>query len=89
LLFYKDPYLKETDAIIVDIKDNIVWLDRTIFFAEKGGQVSDQGWINDIKVIDVKPEDYGHILEKPAPFKVGEKVHLKLDWERRYRIDNI
>jgi len=86
LLFYEDPYLKETNAIVIDVKDNIVWLDKTIFFAEKGGQVSDQGWINDIKVIDVRPEDYGHVLEKAPLFKVGEKVHLKLDWERRYRI---
>lgn len=41
-VYYKDPYLREIDAKIVDVrkeKDRVeVVLDRTIFYPEGGGQ---------------------------------------------------
>ena len=85
LLFYSDPYLRETKAKVIDLEENIVWLDKTIFFLESGGQESDRGWINDIQIVDIR-EDYGHVLEKQPNFRIGDQVVLRLDWERRYRI---
>ena len=86
LLFYEDPYLKQANAKVIDIEGNVVWLDKTIFFAESGGQESDRGYINDIRLIDMRPDDFGHVLAEKPGFKVGDTVTLKLDWERRYKI---
>ena len=86
LLFYEDAYLREAKARVVKIEDNVVWLDQTIFFAESGGQESDQGFINSIRVVDVRPEDFGHILSEKPNFNVGDEVKLVLDWDRRYRM---
>ncbi len=86
LLFYDDPYMRETVASVVDIEDNIIWLDRTIFFAESGGQESDRGYVGGIRLVDVRPDDFGHILERKPGFNIGDTVQLMLDWERRYRI---
>ena len=43
-LYYKDPYLCECSAKILDIKNNTVLLDKTVAFPEGGGQLSDEGW---------------------------------------------
>ena len=45
LLFNQDSYLKETEASIIGVEENIIQLDRTIFYAESGGQPGDQGEI--------------------------------------------
>ena len=47
LLFNQDSYLKETEASIIGVEENIIKLDRTIFYAESGGQPGDQGEIKD------------------------------------------
>ncbi|WP_297418617.1 DHHA1 domain-containing protein [Thermococcus sp.] len=95
LLFYRDPYLKETTSKVVDVKNLRngfveVLLDRTIFYPEGGGQPSDRGLIEGngftIKVTKVKSrEDVWHegIIEDRIPEK-GEEVRLKLDWDWRY-----
>jgi len=86
LLFYEDPYMREAEARVVGKSGSKIWLDRTIFFAESGGQESDTGFIDNIRVLDVKPEDFAHVLELEPSFEVGDKVHLKIDWDRRYRM---
>tara|TARA_Y100000310_G_scaffold271648_1_gene286249 strand:- start:372 stop:2780 length:2409 start_codon:yes stop_codon:yes gene_type:complete len=87
-LFYQDPYLKEAEAIVEEINDKEIILDKTLFFAFSGGQASDRGTINDIPIHDVKKENHKivHILENEPGFKVGDKVKLKLDWERRHKL---
>lgn len=86
LLFYEDPYLKEHKAKVVKTEKNVVWLNETIFFAESGGQESDRGSIENIPIIDIYPENFGHVLERDPSFKVGDLVNLRLDWDRRYRM---
>lgn len=87
-IFYEDAYAKEAEAKVTKIEGNRVWLDRTIFFAFSGGQESDSGKINNIKLTDVQKEgeEIVHILEKEPDFKEGDTVKLKLDWERRYNL---
>ncbi|MEM5792994.1 MAG: phenylalanine--tRNA ligase subunit beta [Candidatus Aenigmatarchaeota archaeon] len=87
-LFYKDPYLRECKSKVLEIKGREVVLDRTIFFAFSGGQASDTGTIDGIRVVDVKKENgkIVHVLEVEPTFSIGNEVELKLDWERRYRI---
>jgi misacylated tRNA(Ala) deacylase len=89
-LYMDDSYLKEWDANVVKIKDDkYIVLDKTAFYPRGGGQPCDEGSIQrngDIfKVIYVGKfsGDISHEVDKPG-LKVGDKVHCKLDWERRY-----
>jgi Ser-tRNA(Ala) deacylase AlaX len=86
-LFYENPYEKEFDAEVVEVKDNGIILDQTYFYPEGGGQPGDTGEISGVKVLDTKNEGNGvlHILEEQK-FKVGDKVHGKIDWERRFKL---
>ncbi|MEM5777006.1 MAG: alanyl-tRNA editing protein [Candidatus Aenigmatarchaeota archaeon] len=86
-LFWEDAYLKEFDATVVKVEGNSVWLDQTAFNGRGGGLPGDVGWLNDVKVVDSikKGDDVIHVLERPV-FKEGDKVHGKLDWEKRYKI---
>jgi Ser-tRNA(Ala) deacylase AlaX len=87
-LFWKDPYMKEFEARVVSANGKEVVLDRTCFFPQGGGQVGDTGFLNDVRVVDTrKDENYNitHFLEREAPFKIGEVVKGKIDWEKRYR----
>ena len=84
--------MKEFDAKVISIEENKVILDKTCFYPMGGGQVGDTGYINDQKVIDTrKTDDYTviHMMEKEPTFKVGDEVHGKIDWERRYKIMKI
>jgi alanyl-tRNA synthetase len=89
LLFYRDPYLREFDAEVIDvIDDKYIVLDRTAFYAEGGGQVSDIGKLigkTQSNVVDVQTvEDVLlHETEKADNFRKGDKVRGVIDWERR------
>jgi misacylated tRNA(Ala) deacylase len=88
-LYWEDAYQKEFDAKVLGIDGNKVILDQTCFYASSGGQPGDVGELNRIKVLDtVKDEEENiiHVLEKEPDFKVGDVVHGKIDWERRYKI---
>jgi len=89
LLFWENPYMKEFEAKVISVNGREVVLDRTCFFPQGGGQVGDTGFLNESRVVDTrKDESYNitHFLEKEAPFKVGEVVKGRIDWERRYKI---
>jgi len=87
-LFWEDPYRREFDATVIRAEANRVVMDQTCFYARGGGQAADTGDIQGIRVVGVESEasDIVHILEKDAPFKAGDMVHGRVDWDRRYRI---
>jgi alanyl-tRNA synthetase len=84
--YYSNSYLKtlETHLESTIEDDRGIWYayDKTIFYPEGGGQTSDQGWINDITVNDVKSSNglVWHLLDE----KPGDQVKMKLDWQHRY-----
>jgi alanyl-tRNA synthetase len=91
-----DPYTKELDAEVQDLAPSgdgyLIVLDQTIFFPESGGQPGDKGTIKDLSVVGVY-EKGGIVYHKvvvsegqPLP-KVGEHVHIALDWD--FRFDNM
>ena len=87
-LYYADPFLTEFDARVLSCEETkggfAVVLDRTAFYPEGGGQPCDTGILSDVEVLDVH-EKAGVITHKCAsPLPVGETVHGKIDWARRF-----
>jgi alanyl-tRNA synthetase len=86
-LYYTDCYLKEFSARVIrtnpDPRGARVYLDRTAFYPESGGQPSDRGMLAGIAVLDVieEGEKVAHIL---AGSPAGEAVEGRIDWERRF-----
>jgi misacylated tRNA(Ala) deacylase len=94
-LFRDDAYLREAPATVLAIDERGgVILDRTVFYAQGGGQPGDRGEIvrADGAVIAVVNAVYGadrkaivHLpAERAAPPAVGETVTARLDWATRW-----
>jgi alanyl-tRNA synthetase len=66
-LFHRDAYLREGMASVIYVKDEFVVLDRTIFYAESGGQAWDEGFIDGIRVIDVQDQGGRLLLDANHP----------------------
>lgn len=87
-LFYSDSHLKEFDAMVRSCKPDgeryRVVLDRTAFFPEGGGQYADTGYLDGIKVIDVREKEnvVYHVTE--GPLAEGTGVHGRINWEERF-----
>jgi len=88
-LYDDDPYLRVFSGTVVGFSDGGVVLDRTIFYAEAGGQAGDTGALGGCRVVDTKIDGDGvivHVMESPQGFDMGDVVEGVIDWERRYRI---
>lgn len=85
-LFYKDPYLCEAEARVVEVlykEDKVeVILDKTPFYPEGGGQANDLGFIEDIPVTYVYEEEeiIYHVMDR-APS--NSLVKCRVDYNRR------
>jgi alanyl-tRNA synthetase len=91
-LYYEDAYLKEAKAKVLEIKENALLLNQTIFYPTGGGQPHDKGTISGITVLDVYKDEEGnvwHVVEDASKFKVGDEVELKIDWDYRYKLMRI
>jgi len=96
LVFYDDPYLRQCDARVVDVSDEGIVLDQTVFYPVGGGQPGDAGtlMLADGSVLDVgntrRRKHDGSVAHVPADgagmpiVRVGDDVVASLDWERRY-----
>ena len=92
-LFRSDSYLRECDATVIAVVDNAVTVDRTVFYPMGGGQPGDTGTMSwetgEATVVDTRYGPDGgivHLLEDDAALPgINDKVHLTLDWDRRYR----
>jgi len=92
-LFWDDPYLTQCKAKVTSINGNKVKLDQTIFYAFSGGQLPDEGTINNIKVMEANKEgdkediiDIEYTLESTPNFKVGDQVTVQIDPIRRDKL---
>ena len=91
LLFRDDPYLRSCEATVIAARENVIELDRTVFYPLGGGQVGDTGRIGTARVIDTRKGETEntvlHCLEPGAPLPgVGSKLLVEIDWERRHRL---
>ena len=86
-LYYRDCYLREFDADVLaaepDGKAFRVYLDRSAFYPDSGGQSSDHGMIAGIPVLNVidEGERVAHVMERPP---AGRRVSGQIDWARRF-----
>lgn len=87
-LYDIDSHLREFTATVVDSYkiDNgfITVLDRTAFFPEGGGQLSDIGTIEDAEVFDVQIKDDVIYHYTSRQFEKGQTVKGVIDWNRRF-----
>ena len=70
-----------------------VFLEETPFYAERGGQTADGGWISwnrtQARVIDVQPQGEAirqRVEIRPDELKPGDRVHAAVDQARRQAI---
>src|ERR1700734_78873 len=90
-----DAYRAETEAIVLKSEPRGVALDRTVFYAQGGGQGGDKGalLLEDGTVVPIVStiydSDRATILHVPAEGAAlphpGARVIARIDWERRYK----
>ena len=95
-LFRDDSYLKDCDARVVTITEQGgIVLDRTVFYANSGGQPGDTGAlttadgtripIDNAIYIDAAKSEIAHIPAAGSPaLKPGDTVSAAIDWDKRY-----
>lgn len=96
LLFRDDAYLKSCAATVAAVDERGIQLDRTVFYAQGGGQPGDSGRLKlaDGTVLTIanaiKGDGPDGVIHVPAPGAslpaVGSKVTAEIDWDRRHRL---
>ncbi|MEP7111792.1 MAG: alanyl-tRNA editing protein [Ilumatobacteraceae bacterium] len=88
LMYLRDAYLAEFDAVVVDAREGAVALDRTAFYPTGGGQPHDNGSLAGLDVVDVRNEGdlvWHSVTGEPVP-PIGATVHGVIDWRRRHQL---
>lgn len=87
-LYDIDSHLSVFTAQVISCEaDGDSWLtvlDRTAFFPEGGGQKSDTGVIDGIKVTDVQIENGIIYHRTEAPVEVNKSAECSIDWDTRF-----
>ncbi len=91
LLYHQDAYLDEFDAVVTEVSQHGVELDRTAFYPGGGGQPHDTGKLlsgsQTFQVSSVRTADrrIWHRLAE-GELNAGDQVHGVIDWDRRYQL---
>ena len=88
----RDAYLPTCDAIVVELREGGVVLDRTVCYARGGGQPGDTGTLRweggECRLGEtIKSREDGevlHVVEDGEPPPAGTAVTVEIDWERRH-----
>lgn len=84
-LFWDDPYRTELDTTVTEVRENVVTLRETIFFAFSGGQESDRGTIGGHEVLDARKIGTEIFYTLPAGhrLKASDLVKVEIDGPHR------
>jgi len=87
-LYMHDSYLREFEATVVSVNGTHVVLDKTVFYAQGGGQPFDTGVLvkdgQEFPVVSVRKMEGSIVHEVSQPgLMQGDKVVGKINWERR------
>jgi misacylated tRNA(Ala) deacylase len=93
LLFREDAYLKSVEAVVQDVSERGIILDKTNFYAAAGGQPGDVGSMAfDGRIVEIGATIYNDaksVVHVPASSAnlpaVGDAVALNLNWDIRHR----
>ena len=87
-VFWENPYQTKLQTEISAINGAVIQLSETIFFAFSGGQESDHGTIGGFEVFEANKVDQTieYTLTEDHGLKVGDKVEVNIDWDRRYNL---
>ena len=87
-VFWEDPYSTQIETRVISVNDNDITVEETIFYALAGGQESDHGTIGNSRVLQARKEgkEIVYTLENGHGLKLGDRVRMTIDWERRYRL---
>jgi misacylated tRNA(Ala) deacylase len=95
LIFRDDAYARDCEASVVAVTpEGGIVLDRTVFYAQGGGQPGDVGTLTrqDGATAPISNTVYGpdrstvlHLTNPDWHLAPGERVTAALDWERRYK----
>ena len=90
-LYMTDSYLKEFEATVTKVDSGMVFLDKTAFYPNSGGQPNDTGTIEKdgqtFNIVNVTKKDgnIAHHVDVEG-LKTGDIVRCAIDWTRRYRL---
>jgi len=86
-LYYDDSYWREFEAQVIGVEPQPphfrIFLDRTAFYPESGGQPMDRGTLGGLAVLQVTEEDAAivHLVERELPRGLVKGL---IDWPRRF-----
>ncbi|NHJ31967.1 MAG: hypothetical protein FK732_03805 [Asgard group archaeon] len=97
LLFWENQNLSEFEATIQEIKEKGIILNKTAFYPESGGQLSDRGYLTlkedkksklQVEYVEKLNGKVIHYISSkiPANYEIGQKVIGKIDWNRRSKL---
>ena len=87
-----DAYRASSEGRVLEVTDDGVILDRTVFYARGGGQPGDIGTLmtpqGEVEVRDTVRQngEVLHVVENPGLIEPGMEVNAAIDWDRRYRL---
>jgi alanyl-tRNA synthetase len=84
-LYYRDSYLREFEARVLQRSEDgcVLYLERTAFYPDSGGQPADSGFLSGVPVVDVA-EEGDRIAHRTAHALMGDQVTGQIDWVRRF-----
>ncbi len=86
-LYYTDCYLSRFETNVVAAEEHAravrIYVDRTAFYPESGGQPSDRGTLGGVAVLDVieDGDSIAHVVEARPE---GARLTGQIDWARRF-----
>ena len=91
-LFRNNSYIQDCEAKIIEIIDEGIILDKTIFYPKGGGQPGDNGQLEfngknfEIMSTSYKDNKIVHFVNNTSEFDLNQNINCQINWERRFNI---